>query len=131
MICRMWTGFTARENADAYETYLRTELFPRLQRELAHAGYRGFHLLRRERGDETEFVTMVWFLSIDAVRALAGDGYEVPVISETAARLLAHYAELAGRRPARHVLRRLETTPRPIPSRLSLSAAANARRAAA
>jgi hypothetical protein len=93
MICRLWKGWTARDNADAYEDYLRNELFPRVAAELGDRGYRGHHVLRLERGDETEFVTMVWFTSLDAVRSFAGDRYEVPVISPKAQRLLLHYAD--------------------------------------
>jgi hypothetical protein len=46
-----------------------------------------------ERNGEVEFVTMVWFESLDAVRSFAGEQYDVPVISEMAALLLSHYAE--------------------------------------
>lgn len=61
MICRIWRGWTTPQNANAYESYLRDDLFPRLARELAHNGYRGFHILRLPRGDEVQFVTLVWF----------------------------------------------------------------------
>jgi len=91
LICRMWHGWTTPANADAYEAYLRDELFPRLARELGAAGYRGFHILKSPRGDEVEFVTLVWFISLDVVKAFAGDDYERPYISETAQALLAHY----------------------------------------
>jgi hypothetical protein len=59
MICRMWHGWTLPENADAYDSYLKNELFPRVEQELTPRGYRGFHLLRLERGSEVEFVTML------------------------------------------------------------------------
>ena len=91
MICRTWRGWTSKPHADGYEAYLREELFPRLRRELRERGYRGFHILRREIADEVEFLTLVWFDSLDAVRAFAGEQYEVPVISPKAARLLARY----------------------------------------
>lgn len=91
MICRMWHGWTSLANADGYEHYLRDELFPRLERELKAHGYRGFHILRLDGPDETEFVTMVWFESLAAVRSFAGEDYDVPVISPKAAALLAHY----------------------------------------
>lgn len=66
-------------------------MFPRLRDELAEHGYCGHHVLRRSVGDEVEFVTMTWFDALESVRAFAGDSYETPVISETAARLLDHY----------------------------------------
>jgi hypothetical protein len=93
MICRMWHGWTKASHADAYDTYLRSELFPRLERELTAQGYRGFHVLRLARGAEVEFVTLVWFESLDAVRSFAGENYEIPVISDKARLLLSRYAE--------------------------------------
>jgi hypothetical protein len=93
MICRMWHGWTKASHADAYDNYLKSELFPRLERELTAQGYRGFHVLRLERGSEVEFVTLVWFESLDAVRSFAGENYEIPVISDKARMLLSHYDE--------------------------------------
>jgi heme-degrading monooxygenase HmoA len=89
----MWRGWTSRANADSYDSYLKSELFPHVKAELGARGYRGFQLLRHDRGDEVEFVTMLWFDSLDAVRGFAGANYEIPVISEKAHRLLSHYAE--------------------------------------
>lgn len=96
MICRVWRGWTAPANADAYDAYLREELFPRVERELTGKGYRGYHLLRMDRGNETEFMTMVWFESIAAVQSFAGANYEVPVITDKARALLSRYAERCG-----------------------------------
>lgn len=93
MICRMWRGWTEAGNAEAYERYLKCELFPRLQGELTGKGYRGYHLLRLAKGTETEFVTLVWFESLSAVQSFAGANYEIPVISEKARRWLVRYAE--------------------------------------
>jgi len=93
MICRMWRGWTPAAKAGAYESYLKDELFPRVKQELGPRGYWGFHLLRHERGDEVEFVTMVWFESLEAVKGFAGTNYETPVISEKAQKLLSHYAD--------------------------------------
>jgi heme-degrading monooxygenase HmoA len=93
MICRMWRGWTQKQNADAYDSYLREELFPRLNRELKDCGYRGFHVLRLPREDEVEFVTLVWFDSRDAVRSFAGENYESPVISAKAESLLSRYSD--------------------------------------
>lgn len=93
MICRMWRGWTPTENADAYEAYLKDELFPRLHSELGDRGYRGFHVLRLARDGEVEFVTMVWFDSIEAVKSFAGESYETPVLSARARELVSRYAE--------------------------------------
>lgn len=93
MICRVWHGWTSRANASAYDSYLRVELLPRVERELASRGYRGFQVLRHDGGDEVEFVTMLWFDSIESVKSFAGKDYDTPVISQKARGLLAHYAE--------------------------------------
>ena len=93
MICRMWHGWIATANADAYDTYLKSELFPRLERELTEHGYRGFQVLRLAKGSEVEFVTLVWFESLSSVRSFAGENYERPVISAKAQSLLSRHAE--------------------------------------
>jgi len=93
MVCRMWHGWTTAQHADDYENYLRNELFPRLERGLGDQGYCGFHLLRLNRESEVEFVTLVWFESLDAVRSFAGQNFETPVISAKAHALLSHYDE--------------------------------------
>lgn len=107
MILRMWTGWTARRNGDAYERYLREDLFPRLEAEIGDRGYRGYQILRRDTDGESEFITLVWFDALECVTAFAGPGYEEPVISETARALLIrhwarceHYALADSRLPA-------------------------------
>ncbi|HUB01602.1 MAG TPA: antibiotic biosynthesis monooxygenase [Terriglobales bacterium] len=95
MVCRVWRGWTKRENAPMYDHYLQKELFPRLAEELLEQGFRGYQLLRRDRENETEFMTMVYFESLEQVRSFAGENYETPVISAKAQALLSHYAERA------------------------------------
>jgi uncharacterized damage-inducible protein DinB/heme-degrading monooxygenase HmoA len=90
MIARLWHGWTSRENADAYETLLKSEILPGLHRV---PGYHGAHLMRRDAGPEAEFVTLTLFDSLDAVRAFAGADYERAVILPEARRLLAHFDE--------------------------------------
>ena len=90
MICRIWYGWTSRANADAYERLLRSEIFRGIA-DRALPGYHGIELLRRSGGDLEEFVTMMWFDSLDAVRAFAGDDYEVAVVPAAARALLDHF----------------------------------------
>lgn len=87
MIARIWHGWTSPSNADAYESLLKSEIFVGIQ-DRHIAGYRGIHLFRRNVGDEVEFVTLMWFDSIDAVRAFAGEDYEVAVVPSKARALL-------------------------------------------
>ena len=105
MICRIWRGWTTVANAQGYDDYLQKELFPRLAKDLGSRGYRGYQLLRLNRDQEVEFMTMLWFESLEQVRSFAGENYEVPVISEKARSLLSHHGdradhyELAGSHP--------------------------------
>jgi hypothetical protein len=87
----MWHGWTSPGKADQYEHYLRDELFPRVEKELSGGGYRGFHLLRFARAEDVEFVTMLWFDSLESVVGFAGQQYATPVISEKARSLLSRY----------------------------------------
>jgi antibiotic biosynthesis monooxygenase (ABM) superfamily enzyme len=93
VITRLWRGWTAPENADAYEQFLLTELFPSMRR---IAGFSGADVLRRTVGGEVAFVTLTRFESIDAIRAFAGDDYEVPVLEPEALALLTRYEERAA-----------------------------------
>jgi heme-degrading monooxygenase HmoA len=92
MITRMWRGWTAHDDADAYERFLREDLFPEVAK---LGGFVGARILRRALGDEEEFVTLVTFESLDAVRAFAGADYETPVIEPEAERLLSRYEQRA------------------------------------
>jgi heme-degrading monooxygenase HmoA len=93
MIARVWRGWTRAADADAYERFLPTELFPEVRR---LDGFGGAHILRRPApDDEVEFVTVTLFESLDAVRAFAGEDYETPVIEPEAQRLLSRYEDRA------------------------------------
>jgi heme-degrading monooxygenase HmoA len=88
----MWRGWTHAEDADAYERFLRTELFPRVA---CLEGFRGARILRRPDGAEVEFVTLTSFDSMDDVRRFAGDEVEIPVIEPEARRLLSRIEDRA------------------------------------
>jgi heme-degrading monooxygenase HmoA len=90
MIGRVWYGWTSPENADAYEELLRTRILPGIHRV---AGYRGASLLRRDGESEVEFVTLTCFESLEAVRAFAGEDYEVAVVPPEARALLTRFDE--------------------------------------
>lgn len=90
MISRIWHGYTTPANAGAYETLLKQEIFTGIQAR-GIAGYRGIHLLRRDAGGEVEFITIMWFDSLDAVREFAGEDYEVAVVPPRARALLARF----------------------------------------
>ena len=90
MIARIWYGYTIPDNADAYETLLKTEIFPGI---LARnvAGFRRIELLRGRAGEEVEFATVMWFDSIESVKAFAGADYETAVVLPKARALLKRF----------------------------------------
>ena len=90
MISRVWHGWTTPSNADAYEALLKEEIFVGIA-ERRIAGYQGIHLFRRALGDEVEFVTVMWFASLEAVRAFAGEDYEAAVVPPKARALLSRF----------------------------------------
>jgi hypothetical protein len=90
MISRIWHGWTTPANADAYESLLKMEVFEGI-RDRQIAGCRGIHLLRREVGEEVEFITIMWFDSIDAVRTFAGEDYQAAVVPPKARALLSRF----------------------------------------
>jgi len=92
MIGRIWHGWTTLANSDAYESLLQDEIFVGIaQREIA--GYRGIRLMRRVVDNEVEFVTIMWFDSLEAVRAFAGEDYEAAVVPPKARALLSRFDE--------------------------------------
>ena len=92
MISRIWHGWTTPENADKYEALLKEEIFVGIQNRHIH-GLKSIQLLRRKVEDEVEFVTIMIFDSLDAVREFAGKDYEVAVVPQTARAVLAHFDE--------------------------------------
>jgi len=90
MIGRTWHGWTSLQNADAYERLLRSEIFTGIVgRNIP--GFSGIHLLRRRDGELVEFMTLMWFDSLDAVRTFAGNDYEVAVVPPKARQLLQRF----------------------------------------
>ena len=92
MIARIWHGWTTPENADTYDAMLRDEIFVGIQNRRIR-GFKGIQLLRRDVEDEVEFVTMMTFDSLDAVREFAGQDYELAVVPEKARAVLSRFDE--------------------------------------
>lgn len=92
MIARMWKGWTAPENGDAYERLLREHVLPGIHR---LEGFRGAYILRSAEQDETAFVVITLFESLDAVKGFAGADYATPVIEPEARQLLSRFESTA------------------------------------
>jgi hypothetical protein len=78
------------QQADAYEALLLREIFPAIMGR-GLAGFRGIELLRRNAGAEVEFVTIMTFDDLAAVRSFAGADPEAAVVPEAARKLLARF----------------------------------------
>jgi len=103
MICRVWRGWTTKDNAEAYEGIVRGEVIPGIEARRI-PGFQAIDLIRRERDHDVEFMTLMWFDTLDSVKGFMGEDYEqahVPpraqaVLSEFDARA-AHYEILDHR----------------------------------
>ncbi len=90
MISRIWHGWTTPTNADIYEAMLKEEIFIGIQNRRI-PGFRHIQLLRRDVGQEVEFITIMLFDSLAAVREFAGEDYEACVVPPKARAVLSHF----------------------------------------
>jgi heme-degrading monooxygenase HmoA len=116
MIARIWRGSVRRKDADEYTAYMQTT---GVADYAATPGNRRTWMLRRHLDDQTEFVMVTFWDSVDAIRTFTGGDYEVAVFYPEDERFLiqrdlrvAHYdvaaavgdghvwTPAAGRRPA-------------------------------
>lgn len=90
MISRIWHGWTTHQNANAYEQLLKEEIFVGIQNRHI-SGFHKIQLLRRELSDETEFITIMTFDTLESVKEFAGKEYEQAVVPKKARALLSHF----------------------------------------
>lgn len=86
MIARIWKGWTRREDAERYEELFREVVLPEVTTGVT--GYKGMNLLKRNTDGETEFTTIFWFDSMEAVRAFAGDDIDRAVVPDAVRELM-------------------------------------------
>ena len=94
-VCRLWRGWTTLENADAYERVVRDEVIPGIEARRI-AGFRHIDLMKRDVGDEVEFQTLMWFDSLDAIKAFIGEDYSVSHVPAAAQAVLSRFDERAA-----------------------------------
>ncbi|MGE0564201.1 MAG: antibiotic biosynthesis monooxygenase [Pseudolabrys sp.] len=90
MVKRIWHGWTTPENAEAYERLLKTYVFPSIEAKQVK-GYRSIELLRKPAGGEVEFVTIMTFDDLDAVKAFVGEDYEAVYVPDKARAVLKRF----------------------------------------
>ncbi|MCH8616791.1 hypothetical protein LZ016_11880 [Sphingomonas sp. SM33] len=95
MICRLWRGWTTPEDADAYERIVRGEVIPGIEARRI-PGFRHIGLMRRDLGNEIEFQTLMWFDSLDAIKAFMGEDYAVSHVPAAAQAVLTRFDEWAS-----------------------------------
>jgi heme-degrading monooxygenase HmoA len=73
VIARIWRGAVRTADADEYAAYIGDTGLADYERT---PGNRGAWMLRREVGELTEFLTLTFWESLDALKAFAGQDYE-------------------------------------------------------
>jgi hypothetical protein len=95
MICRLWRGWTAPENADAYQRIVHDEVIPGIEARNI-PGFRHIDLMKRDLGDEVEFQTLMWFDSLDSIKAFVGEDFSVSHVPAAARSVLKRFDERAA-----------------------------------
>jgi hypothetical protein len=75
MICRAWRGRTTKQNAGAYQSVVRGEVIPGIEARRI-PGFRAIDLVRRDRENDVEFMTLMWSGTLDSVREFMGEDYQ-------------------------------------------------------
>ena len=76
MITRIWRGWTRPEDTEAYASYIKDTGIAEYE---ATPGNQGAYLLSRPDGDRTEFLTVSFWDTRDAIAAFAGADIEQAV----------------------------------------------------
>jgi heme-degrading monooxygenase HmoA len=105
MIARIWRGVIRTEDAEEYAVYIRDTGFS----EYAETpGNRGAHMLRRDEDGRTEFITLSFWDSREAIQRFAGEDIEKAVLYPEDERYLIdrdptvkHYEVVQSIEPAR------------------------------
>ena len=91
MIGRIWHGWTKPPNAEAYQRYLEGEILPDIQSR--KEGFKGAYVLRREDGEQVEFLTLMLWDSMEAIQTLVGEDHEAAYLPDEERRLLDRFEE--------------------------------------
>jgi hypothetical protein len=95
-ICRIWRGWTSPENAAAYQDLFWSTVIPEMIEARQIEGFRQIDLMRRDLRDEVEFATIMWFDSLEAIKAFAGEDEEVSRVPPAVRAVLSRFDERAA-----------------------------------
>jgi len=73
MITRMWHGRVPTMKAKEYRDFLNTRAIPDYQ---SVSGNLSVHILERDEGEITHFITLTFWQDLDSIRAFAGEDLE-------------------------------------------------------
>ena len=90
MVLRIWHGYTTHANADAYYEVLTTEVIPGIAA-MNLKGFQRIQVLRRKLADEVEFITVMWFDSLENIKSFTGEDYEVAHVPAQARAVLKRF----------------------------------------
>lgn len=103
MISRIWHGWTTHENAEAYETILKTEVMHEIEGKQV-GGFKEIKLLKRPHETEVEFITIMLFESLEDIKKFAGEDYEKAFVPEVAQAILTRFDAHSQHYEVRHEL---------------------------
>ena len=89
-VCRLWRGWTTPDKADTYERVVRGEVIPGIEARNI-PGFRHIDLMKRDLGHEVEFMTCMWFDSIESIKAFTGEDYSVSHVPAAAQAVLTRF----------------------------------------
>jgi hypothetical protein len=92
-IVRIWRGWTTTDNALKLERALREQAIPGIEANKPK-GLNGIELLTMNMGTEVQFTTIMYFDSIESVKAFAGEEYTKAHIDPSVAPLLLRYDQI-------------------------------------
>jgi antibiotic biosynthesis monooxygenase (ABM) superfamily enzyme len=92
MICRIWRGRTTDGKAQTYEQILRDQVIPEIESRRI-PGFLSMDLMKRPLGDMVEFLTIMWFDNLDAVKNFAGEDYDFAYVPPEGRAVLSEFDE--------------------------------------
>lgn len=73
MIARMWHGRVPTTKAQVYREFLNARAIPDYR---SVAGNLSVHVLERQEGDVTHFITLTFWRDLESIKSFAGDEVE-------------------------------------------------------
>lgn len=88
MISRQWRGLAKAGSAEEYVQHLQAETFPTIAK---LPGFVGASILRRTVSEGVEFVIVTQWMSVEAIRAFAGENAESAVVPKRVRDMMVDY----------------------------------------